>query len=140
MRTKAASFGTKAKSWHNFAFCARSSTAAFDDSGRVHQGYTYYFILACCQTYCTHATKQQCQQTRGRLSQRIKSANNRDLFVFEATYNPNNYRSLSSFIMDDQSTPNADPGKGQAEQPALMEPDAPNVPAAARSTRRRRKK
>jgi hypothetical protein len=41
---------------------------------------------------------------------------------------------------DDQSNPNADPGKGQAEQPAQLESDAPAVPAAARSTRRRRKK
>jgi hypothetical protein len=41
---------------------------------------------------------------------------------------------------DDQANPNADPGKGQAEQPALVEPDAPAVPAAARSTRRRKKK
>jgi hypothetical protein len=44
--------------------------------------------------------------------------------------------------MDDQSSLNADHEKIQVEQPALLEEEAPApvVPAAARSTRRRKKK
>jgi hypothetical protein len=44
--------------------------------------------------------------------------------------------------MDDQSNANVDPEKSNVEQPALLEEEvpAPVIPAAARSTRRRKKK
>jgi hypothetical protein len=58
--------------------------------------------------------------------------------LFSNPLNP----AIIAAIMDDQSSLNADHEKSQVEQPALLEEEAPApvVPAAARSTRRRKKK
>jgi hypothetical protein len=62
-----------------------------------------------------------------------------EISLFSNPFNPTIIAATAT-MDDDQSNSSADPGKYQTEQPASIEVDAPSVPAAARSTRRRRKK